>query len=128
MHAVIETEGYLSDAKKAGVAEDELTHIASKIAQAPLTGDIIPGTGGARKLRFASPRKGKGKRGGYRVITYYAASDVPVFMLALINKGQRADISQAERNALRDELAEIEADYRLGVRLKVKHLRGGRND
>ncbi|MBV9112124.1 MAG: type II toxin-antitoxin system RelE/ParE family toxin [Hyphomicrobiales bacterium] len=96
------------------------------MAQAPLAGDIIPGTGGARKRRFAAPRKGR--RGGYRVITYYAAGDVPVFMLALVNKGQRADISQAERNALKGELAELEADYRLGAQAKVKQLRGGRND
>src|SRR5882757_9670088 len=44
--------------------------------------------------------KGKGKRGGYRVVTYYVTEDVPVFLLALVAKGQRADISQAERNAL----------------------------
>jgi mRNA-degrading endonuclease RelE of RelBE toxin-antitoxin system len=61
---------------------------------------LIPGTGGARKVRFGG--RGKGKSGGYRVITYYAAEDVPVFLLALVDKGQRADISQADRNALRN--------------------------
>ncbi|XYD06298.1 hypothetical protein R1A28_21160 [Methylorubrum populi] len=37
--------------------------------------------------------KGRGKSGGYRIISYYAAADVPVFLLALVSKGQRADIS-----------------------------------
>ena len=72
---------------------------STSIAAAPLAGDLISGTGGARKRRIEG--KGKGKRGAYRVITYYAAQDVPVFLLALVSKGQRADISQADRNALR---------------------------
>jgi hypothetical protein len=60
--------------------------------------------------------RGKGKSGGYRVITYFAAADVPVVLLALVSKGQRADISQADRNALRAELSGFAADYRAGVK------------
>jgi hypothetical protein len=41
----------------------------------------------------------------YRVVSYYAGDDVPVLLLALVDKGERADLSQAERNALRKELA-----------------------
>ena len=37
-------------------------------------GDVIEGTGGARKLRFAG--KGKGKRGGFRVITFFSGADI----------------------------------------------------
>ena len=44
-----------------------------------MRGDLIPGTGGARKFRFA--KAGMGKRSGYRIISYYAADDVPVFLL-----------------------------------------------
>jgi hypothetical protein len=121
MHAVIETPTYLSDAKAAGVTEDERAHVVNVIASAPLAGDPIPGTGGARKLRVGG--KGKGKRGGYRVITYYAAEDVPVFLLALVSKGQRADISQADRNALRAELSTLAANYRASVQAKVKRIR-----
>jgi len=66
--------------------------------------------------------KGKGKSGGYRVITYFAADDVPVFLLALVSKGQRADLSQAERNALRDILGTLADIYRAGVRAKVRQL------
>jgi hypothetical protein len=121
MHAVIETPTYLADAKDAGVSDDERAHIVNLIAKAPLAGDIIPGTGGARKRRIEG--KGKGKRGGYRIITYYAAEDVPVFLLALVSKGQRADISQADRNDLRAELSAVADDYRAGVRTKVTKIR-----
>ena len=82
---------------------------------------MIPGTGGARKIRFGG--KGKGKSGGYRVITYYAAEDVPVFLLALVSKGQRADISQADRNALRQILGTLADEYRAGVRARVRRVK-----
>ncbi len=62
----------------------------------------MPGTGGARKVRVAG--RGKGKSGGYRVVTYYRRIDVPILMLALI-EGERANLSKAERNALRKRLS-----------------------
>jgi hypothetical protein len=121
IHAVIETPTYLADAKDAGVSDDEREHIVNLIAKAPLAGDIIPGTGGARKRRIGG--KGKGKRGGNRIITYYAAEDVPVFLLALVSKGQRADISQADRNAMRERAPVLAESYRAGVRAKVTKIR-----
>lgn len=120
MHTVIQTPTFLADAKAAGLGDSELAEIASIIAADPLAGDVIPGTGGARKIRIGG--RGKGKSGGYRVITYYAADDVPVFLLALVDKGQRADISQADRNALRQALGTLADDYREGVRKKVRKL------
>lgn len=121
MHAVIETPTYLSDAKAAGVSEGEREHIVNLIAAGPLAGDLIPGTGGARKRRVEG--KGKGKRGAYRVITYYAAQDIPVFLLALVSKGERADLSQADRNALRAELSTVATNYRASVQAKVTRIR-----
>ncbi len=118
MHTVIETPTYLADLKAAHVGVDEAAQIVAIIAAAPEAGDLIVGTGGARKVRIAG--RGKGKSGGYRIITYFAAKDVPVFLLALISKGERADLSQAERNALKVELASLADDYRAGVAAKRK--------
>jgi hypothetical protein len=125
MQTVIQTPTFLADAKAAGLDDTELAEIAATIAANPLVGDIIPGTGDARKVRFAG--KGKGKSGGYRVITYYAAEDVPVFLLALVDKGQRADISQADRNALRDILGTLADEYREGVRRKLRQTQTKRS-
>ncbi len=119
MHAVIETQAFLNDAR--GLSEDERLEIVSAIAADPLQGDIMPGTGGARKRRF--PGRGKGKSGGYRTVTYYAAEDVPVVLLALINKGERADLSKAEQNALHERLSQFADAYRAGVRRRVRNLR-----
>jgi hypothetical protein len=121
MQTVIETPTYLADREAAGVSFEDAERITSTISANPTMGDVIVGTGGARKVRIAG--RGKGKSGGYRVITCYVAQDIPVFLLALISKGERANISQAERNELKSELSEIAEDYRAGVRAKVKELR-----
>jgi hypothetical protein len=121
MHTVVHTSTFLADAKAAGVTVEELAEIEAAISAEPDAGDIIPGTGGARKVRIGG--KGKGKSGGYRIITYYAAEDVPVFLLALVSKGDRVDISQADRNTLRSFLNTLADDYRTGARQRVRRGR-----
>jgi hypothetical protein len=71
---------------------------------------MMPGTGGARKIRFAA--KGKGKSGGYRVISFFSGQDIPVFLLDVYAKGERIDLSQAEKNILKQILAQIVETYR----------------
>ena len=121
MHAVIETSSFLVDCRNAGLSDDEISGIVSTISSDPMSGDLIPGTGGARKLRVAG--RGKGKSGGYRTVSYFAGADVPVLLLALINKGERADLSQTERNELRRELAGYARDYRASARKHAVVLR-----
>ena len=114
MHGVIETQTFLKDAADAGMAEEERLAIVNSIAADPSQGDLMVGTGGVRKVRFAG--RGKGKSGGYRIVTYFAAADVPVLLLAVINKGERANLSKAERNELKKELQGFADDYRVSVR------------
>jgi hypothetical protein len=82
------------------------------LARRPDAGDPIQGTGGAREVRFAG--RGKGKSGGYRVITFYSGGDLPVFLLTVFAKGERADLSQAERNALAQLTKVLVDSYRPG--------------
>jgi hypothetical protein len=84
IHTVVETPVFIRSAKKAGVTEDELDHIKTFLAQEPEAGDEMPGTGGARKIRFAA--KGKGKGGGYRVITFYRIFTQAIFSYLIVNK------------------------------------------
>ena len=126
MHAVVETPTFLADAKSAGVTDEERAAIVLGIASDPAAGDVIPGTGGLRKVRIAG--KGRGKSGGDRVISYYAAADVPVFLLALVSKGQRADISQAERNVLRTVVATLAEAYRQGVAGRIREAGSSSRD
>jgi hypothetical protein len=117
MHTVIETPNYLQDAKDAGLSGDEMAAIIQAIAFDPKAGDLMVGTGGARKIRFAA--SGKGKRGGVRTVHYFGGDDVPVFMLAVIKKGDRDNLSKAECNALRKELQGIADAYRNSVKARA---------
>ena len=117
LHTVIETPDYLQDAKDAGLSGDEMAAIIQAIAFDPKAGDLMVGTGGARKLRFAA--SGKGKRGGVRTVHYFGGDDVPVFMLAVIKKGDRDNLSKAECNALRKELQGIADAYRKSVKARA---------
>lgn len=98
MQSVIETSAYLAAADDAGMTEEERTAVVTLIARNPEAGDIMPGCGGARKLRVAKP--GRGKSGGYRVITYYAGTAAPVFLLTVFGKNEKASLTRDERNAL----------------------------
>ena len=66
------------------------------------------------KVRFAG--RGKGKSGGYRVITFYTGPTFLVFLLNVFAKGEKINLTMAERNALRAILAEITTTYRKGAR------------
>ena len=99
MQAVIETEGYLRAAKDAKMAEEEMVAAVDLVSTDPEAGDVMAGTGGVRKARLAG--RGKGKSGGYRIAWYFGGGDIPVFLLAVFGKGEKANLSQGERNALR---------------------------
>lgn len=76
----------------------------------PEAGAVMPGTGGLRKIRFADTRRGKGKRGGLRVIYYWWSAGPQFWLFAIYDKDEMTDLSPAERAALRSMVkAEIEA-------------------
>ena len=95
-----------------GLSDGERLAIVSWIAANPEAGDVIEGTGGARKVRFAG--KGKGKSGGYRVITFFTGTDVPVFVLNIFAKNEKTDLKPQERRVLKTVLADIAKTYRSG--------------
>lgn len=76
------------------------------LAAHPDAGDIVRGTGGIRKLRWRS--KGRGKRGGSRIIYYWLVAGDHVYLLTLYGKGVKDDLTSAERAAWRRVVEEIE--------------------
>lgn len=76
----------------------------------PEGGAVMPGTGGLRKIRFADTRRGKGKRGGLRVIYYWWSAGPQFWLFAIYDKDEMVDLTAAERVALRSIVkAEIDA-------------------
>ena len=98
MHTVVETPSYLASAKEEGMTADEMRAVVDVVSANPAAGDLIVGSGGCRKVRLAG--KGKGKSGGYRIVTYFAARDLPVFLVSVLAKGSRANFSKAETAAM----------------------------
>jgi hypothetical protein len=117
-HVVIETPDFIMDCRECEITSEERTAIVSHFSRIPKDGLMIKGTGGARKVRFGG--RGKGKSGGYRVISYFGGDDIPVFLLNVFAKGDKVDLSKTERNELRKELEGLAEDYRRGVRLNVE--------
>ena len=67
----------------------------------PQVGDVIEGTGGLRKVRFADKSRGKGKRGGLRVIYYWWVSGEQFWLFTVYNKDEMDDLSAAQRKLLK---------------------------
>jgi len=77
----------------------------------PEAGDVIEGTGGLRKVRYADEKRGKGKRGGLRVIYYWWQPGKQFWLLTVYNKDEMDDLTAAQRKTLK-ELLKQELDAR----------------
>jgi len=98
MQTVVETPSYLNAARQAGLSDEDRFNVVGELAANPALGDLMEGAGGVRKFRFAG--RGKGKSGGYRIISLYVGPDIPVFLLTVFGKGEKANLTKAERNEL----------------------------
>lgn len=91
--------------------EDEAFRaLQSALLANPEIGDVIEGTGGLRKMRQADLRRGKGKRGGLRIIYFWWETGRQFWLFTLYDKNELDDLSPTERKALKDMLKrELEA-------------------
>jgi hypothetical protein len=110
MHAVALTHAFVRAAEQAGMSDDEVTNLVSFLAEHPTAGQLIPGTGGCRKVRIAG--RGRGKSGGYRTITFYTGEELPLFLITVFSKGERSDLSKSECNRLQVITKAIVTEYR----------------
>lgn len=95
-------ERYLNDAS--------FGHLQQLLMKRPEAGDVIEGTGGLRKARFADARRGKGKRGGLRVIYYYWTGGPEFWLFTLYDKDEMDDLTRKQRAAFKELLkAELNA-------------------
>ena len=92
------------------LSEEEFTALQNEMMKNPEAGDIIKGTGGLRKLRFADPARGKGKRGGLRVIYFWWDGRSQFWLFTLYNEDEMADLNDKQKAALKKMLTkELEA-------------------
>jgi hypothetical protein len=107
--SVIELAGYR---RRAGqlLTGDEQEAVIDLVAYEPTCGDVIPGTGGLRKVRIG--RGGHGKRGGARVVYYFHDVGVPIFLLAIYAKNEKGDLTAAEKREFSGLVKELVAQWR----------------
>ena len=84
--------------------DDEFAELQQYLAKNPEAGDMVPGAGGIRKLRWKDRRRSKGRRGGLRVIYYCFLSEQEIWLLTLYDKDEAADLTKKERDELRRAL------------------------
>jgi hypothetical protein len=107
--SVIEYAAYQRRADEL-LSRAEQTAVVDLIAYEPTCGELIPGTGGLRKVRIGL--SGGGKRGGARVIYYFYNESFPVLLLALYAKNEKADLKAVEKRKLTGLVTEIVEQWR----------------
>ena len=105
---VVETERFLRDASPL-LSDSDREELVAFLGASPEAGNVIHGTGGVRKIRWALP--GKGKRGGARVIYYFHSERLPLFLLAAYAKNEKANLTGAERNTMKGLIPILVAGY-----------------
>jgi hypothetical protein len=89
--------------------DEERLAFITFIAGSPDVGDLIPGGGGVRKVRWSRP--GTGKRGGVRVIYYFHDESIPLFLLTVYPKSRKDNLSAAELKALKHVVSILRSTY-----------------
>jgi hypothetical protein len=111
--SVVETPSYIADAEKT-LTEADRNAVIDLLAANPLSGVLIKGTGGLRKMRIGL--EGRGKRGGGRVIYWFHSEGLPVVLLAIFAKNQASDLTAKERAALSRIADQLLQDFRRTAR------------
>jgi len=109
MITVAETESFQKKVVKL-LSVDEKNELISYLAENPNSGALIQGTGGIRKLRWA--RSGGGKSGGVRVVYFHHSEVMPLYILAVFGKNEKANISAQEKKILAKLVKELVAYWR----------------
>ena len=97
MQTIVELPEYKKQVLK-HLSKSDAELIINYLAEHPKAGDLMQGTGGIRKLRWA--KNSQGKSGGVRVIYYFHNDSMPLFLLSLFGKNEKANLSHSERNLL----------------------------
>jgi mRNA-degrading endonuclease RelE of RelBE toxin-antitoxin system len=90
------------------LGDDELRSLEDEIARNPMRAPVVPGGGGARKIRRPDPISGQGKRGGYRVLYAFLPAHGTVLLLAAWPRSEREDLEPADYKAIGKIIARIQ--------------------
>ena len=84
--------------------DDEYRGLQEALLKNPMSGDVMQGTGGFRKMRWPDSRRRKGKSGGLREIYYWIGQDKQIWMFAIYDKDEMSDLSPDEKKYLKNAI------------------------
>ncbi|UYP75949.1 toxin [Pantoea dispersa] len=94
------------------LSDDQFRLFQNMLLADPEKGDVIPDTGGLRKVRFRDERRNKGARGGIRIIYYWTNEKGQFILFSIYDKDQRDDLTKQQRDALAEALNVIKKGLR----------------
>src|SRR6266498_2213125 len=103
------------------LTDDEYLGLQGFLLKYPEAGDVVPGSGGVRKLRWAI--SGKGKRGGVRVIYYFKKQDDEIWMLTLYSKSQTENIPSHILKRIAEEIKMAERNIGMEILEGIQEIK-----
>lgn len=97
------------------VSDDTYSAVQQTLLSDPQAGPVMRGCGGLRKMRWSDPRRGKGKRGGLRIICLYLPESERIVFMDVYDKDEADDLTPEERK----EYAAIAQAIRLEFRQRA---------
>lgn len=107
-----ETPHFLRQVETYFPSDEDYARLQAFLNEAPLSGDVIRGTGGLRKVRWEDQRRGKGRRGGLRIIYLHVPEHHRILLLHVFSKDESDELSAEDRRILRA----LGDDYRKSLR------------
>jgi mRNA-degrading endonuclease RelE of RelBE toxin-antitoxin system len=108
LYHFVDIASFTKDWADLNLADDDLRQLEDVIARNPTQAPVVPGAGGARKIRLGDRSAGKGKRGGYRVLYAFLPSRGTVLLIAAWPKSEREDLEPEDYKAIGRIIAHIQ--------------------
>ena len=98
-----------AQARKRFLSDDEYVKLKESLIANPRAGDVVPGSGGLRKLRWGDPARSTGKRSGLRIVYYVVESD-RLLMIYAYGKDKQTDLTDDQKKAFKALIAEVKKE------------------
>jgi mRNA-degrading endonuclease RelE of RelBE toxin-antitoxin system len=108
LYHFVDVASFTEDWADLRLGDDELRALEDEIARNPTRAPVVPGGGGARKIRRPDPTSGKGKSGGHRVLYAFLPAHGTVLLLAAWPKSEREDLEPDDYKAIGKVIARIQ--------------------
>lgn len=109
---LVQLSAFVRKWTKLGLSDDDLRALEDLFIAHPGAGEVIPATGGLRKIRFAPPSQHRGKRGAFRVIYAFVVPQDAIYLFTIYGKNEQVDLLPSEKQVFRQILDRLRERHR----------------